>query len=72
MANNEARRYHLIRVNPHGYRHFASFDAATLQAAAFHHVRIYGTRLFPHSIVMRGDDGRRYSVADSEALCVGA
>lgn len=61
-------RFHIVGVRRDGYAYVCSVTAPSLQEAAAMHVAIYRKRKTSTAYVMRGPDGRRYSVAESEAL----
>jgi transcription-repair coupling factor (superfamily II helicase) len=62
-------RFHIVRISSSSYRRVTTVMADTVKEAAAQLVAIYRARKTSACYVMRGPDGKRYSVADSEAIC---
>ncbi len=60
-------RFRIINISVEGYKVRDTFDAPDLPTAARRHVDAYRNSRAAVSMVLRGPDGKRYSVNASEA-----
>lgn len=58
-------RFYLVAVSTTGYHCRPGFSAETLMEAARVHIDAYRANRTSSPLVLRCDDGKRYSVADS-------
>jgi hypothetical protein len=66
--NSDALTFNIFGVTRRGYFHVCAVKASTVLEAAAMHLDVWRNRKSPYAYMMRGPDGKRYSVRDSEVL----